>query len=214
MCQEFCSQGGLLPGGVCSWGVPAPGVGGVCYRGVSTPGGSALGGGPCSGGVPGGDPPDGYCCGWYASYWNAFLLYLFPLSSVCSWGVSALGGVCSWGGGLLSGGAWWRPPEWLLLRAVRILLECILVIFISTEQRQRSKTIFALALIKRNRNAITRMHSSRMHTIRCSGRLLDGGMGVSARGGVCLGGCLPRGVASPMRVSARPLPREQNHRQV
>ena len=25
-------------------------------------------------GVPGGDPPDGYCCGWYASYWNAFLL--------------------------------------------------------------------------------------------------------------------------------------------
>ena len=24
-------------------------------------------------GVPGGDPPDGYCCGRYASYWNAFL---------------------------------------------------------------------------------------------------------------------------------------------
>ena len=26
------------------------------------------------GGVPGGDPPDGYCCGRYASFWNAFLL--------------------------------------------------------------------------------------------------------------------------------------------
>ena len=25
------------------------------------------------------------------------------------------------------GGAWWRPPGWLLLRVVRILLECILV---------------------------------------------------------------------------------------
>ena len=22
------------------------------------------------------DPPDGYCCGWYASYWNAFLLMI------------------------------------------------------------------------------------------------------------------------------------------
>ena len=41
-------------------------------------GGSGLGG-ACLGevcllqGVPGGDPPDGYCCGRYASYWNAFL---------------------------------------------------------------------------------------------------------------------------------------------
>ena len=34
------------------------------------------------------------------------------------------------------------------------------------------------------------MHSSRIHTVRCSSRLLGGG--VSARGGVCLGGCLPR----------------------
>ena len=33
-------------------------------------------GGSGSGGVPGGDPPeDGYCCGRYASYWNAFLSY-------------------------------------------------------------------------------------------------------------------------------------------
>ena len=39
----------------------------------------------------------------------------------------------------------------------------------------------------------TRMHSSRMRTVRCSGRLL----GVSAQGGVCLGGVYPG-------VSARP----------
>ena len=30
------------------------------------------------------------------------------------------------GGGLVPGDAWWRPPRWLLMRAVRILLECIL----------------------------------------------------------------------------------------
>ena len=43
--------GGMLKGRVWSRGVPAP-------RG------------------PGGDSPDGYCCGRYASYWNAFLLYI------------------------------------------------------------------------------------------------------------------------------------------
>ena len=36
-----------------------------------------------------------------------------------------LRGVC-----LVLGGAWWRPPGRLLLRAVRILLECILVSYI------------------------------------------------------------------------------------
>ena len=64
---------------------------------------------------------------------------------VCSWRgvpapgwVSAPGGGClvpggggAWskGGGCLlpGGGAWWRPPRRLLLRAVCILLECILV---------------------------------------------------------------------------------------
>ena len=51
---------------------------------MSAPGGllwgvSALGGcllqreGVPARGVPGGDPPDRYCCGRYASYWNAFL---------------------------------------------------------------------------------------------------------------------------------------------
>ena len=45
-------------GGVCSWGVSAPG-GGVCSQGVSAPGGVSALGGVCSRGgqVPGGDPP-------------------------------------------------------------------------------------------------------------------------------------------------------------
>ena len=51
-----------------------------------------------------------------------------------SWGVpgpgrvSALGDVCSSRGACSQGGAWWRPPGRLLLRAVRILLECTLVL--------------------------------------------------------------------------------------
>ena len=41
---------------------------GVWSRGVPGPRGGA-----CPRGVPGGDPPrHGYCCGRYASYWNAF----------------------------------------------------------------------------------------------------------------------------------------------
>ena len=52
------------------------------------------------------------------------------LGGVCSWGVSALGGVWSQGVSALDG-AWWRPPGRLLLRAVRILLECILVLHIN-----------------------------------------------------------------------------------
>ena len=47
-----------LAGGVCS--------GGVCSQGVSAPRGCLLPGGVVT-------PRDGYCCGWYASYWNAFL---------------------------------------------------------------------------------------------------------------------------------------------
>ena len=68
-------------------GVPAPGGGlvpggGACspMGGVSARGGVCSQGGACSrgvpargGGGPGGDLPDGYCCGRYASYWNAFL---------------------------------------------------------------------------------------------------------------------------------------------
>ena len=60
------------------------------------------------------------------------------------------------------------------------------------------------------RIAQTRMHSSRMRTIRCSGRLP--GRGCLPRGclpkggGVCQGECMPGGVHLP--------PCEQNHRQV
>ena len=53
--------GGCLVKGVCSKGVPGPG--GVCSWGVSGPRGVCLE-----------TPPDRYCCGRYASYWNAFLL--------------------------------------------------------------------------------------------------------------------------------------------
>ena len=60
---RVCPQGGMPAlGGVCSWG--------VCSRG-----GACSGGGACSRGEwrpP--SPLNGYCCGWYASYWNAFLL--------------------------------------------------------------------------------------------------------------------------------------------
>ena len=46
--KRSLGQGNMFTGGV-----PAPGSGG--------------------GGGAGGDPPDAYCCGRYASYWNAFL---------------------------------------------------------------------------------------------------------------------------------------------
>ena len=63
------SPGGSAPRGMSTL------RGGACSGGEgSAPGGSALGG-ACSRGVCG-DPPkaDCYCCRWYASYWNVFLL--------------------------------------------------------------------------------------------------------------------------------------------
>ena len=62
--------------------------------------------------------------------------------------------------------------------------------FICTEKETRNKNI-----------NITRMHSSRMRTVRCSDRLAGGGIspwGVSSKGG-CLprGQCLPRGWCLP-----------------
>ena len=73
----------LMSGG----GVPPPREG-VCSQGVPDPGGSAPRGsvlwGVCSQGVCSGRgclvetaPRDGYCCGRYASYWNAFMFCLF-----------------------------------------------------------------------------------------------------------------------------------------
>ena len=53
-------------------GVPGPG--GSAPGGAWSGGAWSQGGQAWSGGVPGGDPlQDGYCCGLYASYWNAFL---------------------------------------------------------------------------------------------------------------------------------------------
>ena len=59
--------GCLVPEGVCSGGVPAPGEGRSAPGGVPGPGGSAWWR----------PPRDGYCCGRYASYWNAFLFTIF-----------------------------------------------------------------------------------------------------------------------------------------
>ena len=64
-----CSEGGACSGGACSWGGAAPG-------GVPAPGGAYSGrclllGGACSRGSAWWRPS--YCCGPYASYWNAFL---------------------------------------------------------------------------------------------------------------------------------------------
>ena len=52
----------------------------------------------------------------------------------------------------------------------------------------------------------TRMHSSRMRTVHCSSRLLGGCLpgGVClGGGGVCPGGCLPRGWGVSLWVSGR-----------
>ena len=95
VCQEFCSRGGgcLIRRGVCSGGSCLLLGGCLLPGGVSTEGGclllggvSAAGGVVCPWGVSalgnvcsqGGAwwrPPNGYCCGRYASYWNAFLCF-------------------------------------------------------------------------------------------------------------------------------------------
>ena len=75
------------------------------------------------------------------------------------------------------------------------------------------------------------MHSSRMGTVRCSERLLGGGvsaqgegclpgirgvvcLGASAWGGVCQGVCVCLGGVYPRRGVCQTPPCEQNHRQV
>ena len=75
-----CSQGGLFQGGACSGG-SAPGVGGVPdLRGVCL-------------GVENPPGADGYCCGRYASYWNAFLfrkIFAFWTNQAASWTTTRL----------------------------------------------------------------------------------------------------------------------------
>ena len=62
--------GGSAPGGCLVQGVP--GLGDAWSGGCLVSGGGVPGPGGClvRGGVE--TPPDGYCCGRYASYWNAF----------------------------------------------------------------------------------------------------------------------------------------------
>ena len=111
--RGVCSRGCLVPGGVClvwrdalSWGVclvsgGAWSGGGFWSWGVCSPGGAWS-----QGGVPG-------------------------LEGALSWGGVPGPGVPGPGGSAPEGGAWWRPaPGRPLLRAVRILLECIIVTFI------------------------------------------------------------------------------------
>ena len=110
----FCPQGGVCSWGGCLFpGVPGPegawsqgvlGHKGCLVQGVPSPGGSAPGvyllpggmpglgawlGGAWSWadlplGVPGGDPQDSYCCGWYTSYWNAFLFCNAESNNFCN----------------------------------------------------------------------------------------------------------------------------------
>ena len=77
-----------------AWSGRVPGLGVAWFRGgVPGPGGMPglgecliLGGGAWSGGAWWRPPQDGYCCGLYASYWNAFLLntFYFYLDGACS----------------------------------------------------------------------------------------------------------------------------------
>ena len=82
LCLSTRGEECLVLGGACSRGVP--GSGGCLVPGGSGPGGCLLPGGVCSWGGVGipacteTEPPgrDDYCCGRYASYWNAFLFFL------------------------------------------------------------------------------------------------------------------------------------------
>ena len=67
--------GGAWFRGVWSQGLPGPGggVGAWSWGGCLVPGGLVLEGGFSRGYMVETHPPDGYCCGQYASYWNAFL---------------------------------------------------------------------------------------------------------------------------------------------
>ena len=69
--------GCLVWGGCLVGGVPSPGG---LVGGCLVPGGLVRGAPGPGGRVPGGhNPPDGYCCGRYASYWNAFFCIIIPL---------------------------------------------------------------------------------------------------------------------------------------
>ena len=72
----------------------------------------------------------GYCCGWYASYWNAF--FLPPATKLGQGNIfrSVCQGGHAWQGACVAGGgrAWQILQDMVNERAVRILLECILFV--------------------------------------------------------------------------------------
>ena len=138
--------GGVQAGGCC----PGPGLG----RGVQA---QAQAQGGCTPACTEADTPpaDGYCCGRYASYWNAFLLEFFTQSMKV------------------------RSHWWQLRKRSRKLNRFVISQLFSGDEAQKDPTR-------------TRMYSSRMRTVRCSGRR---GKGVSAplHVGIHDGeGCLPQ----------------------
>ena len=77
-----CSRGVCYPSMHCRWYPSMPCSGG-CYPSMPCRRGSAPRGlRVCARGVPGRDPPDGYCCGRYASCWNAFLFCMISVYSI------------------------------------------------------------------------------------------------------------------------------------
>ena len=67
----------------------------------------------------------------------------------CVVGGSGLGGEGVPGtGGAWSQEAWWRPPRRLLLRAVRILLECILANIAVNDYDAKESTCFSRVLLE------------------------------------------------------------------
>ena len=90
--SQACVKNSVQGVCACSWGPPGPGV--CLLLGVPSRGGGAWSGGLVPGRGPGpysrgklrgirpSPPPDGYCCGRYASYWNALLFSLVYTTTV------------------------------------------------------------------------------------------------------------------------------------
>ena len=114
--------------------------------------------------------------------------------------VSALEGVCP-GGCVCLGEVYTTTPPWteFLTIANKLLrAECIPLFSKGPDVLQFRKPSSHHASETMEFVIETRMHSIRMRTVRCSGRLGGGAQGCVCPGEcVCLGGCLPRGVCLP-----------------
>ena len=84
VCHSVVTEGGCYPSMHCRWYPSMP-----CSRRGAC---SCSGGAPAPGGVETPPPPkaDGYCCGRYASYWNAFLFNNLNKCNVVSGGTLTL----------------------------------------------------------------------------------------------------------------------------